>query len=499
MLPKELLVGTIALGLVNHAYLKRYEPKTAHWPLACLLLQPFALVAALRFLLPSSGISPTTTSVLICTSAFLLTLVSSIVAYRLSPWHRLAHIPGPMHRKVTKLFTVVEAVMGRRHLVLKDLHERYGDVVRVGPNDVSIVNADAVKAVLGSGGLPKSDNYHVFSDATLSSRNLLSLSGPEHANRRRVWNRGMSSAALKDYEVLLQPRLELLMERLDAFAKGKQEVDLAQWLSYLPADFMGDIAFGGGFELLRDGEDRDGIYTLIKLGVKAMSIQAQIPWIAPTLNLVPAALEILRRLHAFGAARAAERMKVGPKTHKDLWYHLMDEEGHEKTPPKLIDVLTDGAMTIVAGSDTTAMSLTAFMYCMLTNREMYSRARTEVDNVYPDAQAIFDSEKHDEGGSLIRRLPDKATGYTDWEGQTPRAETQGYPPAVALTRYSRRKGKGKGLHPVVPLRIIMTTIHSTEDSLPFATRTRPRRSQRWRSSTVADDDDDASDYFWSPP
>nr|GAT46345.1 predicted protein [Mycena chlorophos] len=144
MLPKELLVGTITLGLVNHAYLKRYEPKTAHWPLASLLLQPFALAAALRFLLPSSGISLTTTTVFICTNAFLSTLVVSIVAYRLSPWHRLAHIPGPMHRKVTKLFTVVEAVMGRRHLVLKDLHERsVNDVL----NDVTHFD-DAVTAIL---------------------------------------------------------------------------------------------------------------------------------------------------------------------------------------------------------------------------------------------------------------------------------------------------------------------------------------------------------------
>ena len=36
-----------------------------------------------------------------------------------------------------------------------ELHKKYGPIVRVGPNELSIADVAAIPAVLGSGGLPK--------------------------------------------------------------------------------------------------------------------------------------------------------------------------------------------------------------------------------------------------------------------------------------------------------------------------------------------------------
>ena len=45
-------------------------------------------------------------------------------------------------------------------------------------------------------------------------------------------------------------------------------IDLAKWLSYFTTDFMGDMAFGGGFELMRDDGDKEGIWTMIESGMR---------------------------------------------------------------------------------------------------------------------------------------------------------------------------------------------------------------------------------------
>lgn len=38
-----------------------------------------------------------------------------------------------------------------------------------------------------------------------------------------------------------------------------------KWIPLLDSfDFMGDMAFGGGFELMRDGGDREGIWNLME-------------------------------------------------------------------------------------------------------------------------------------------------------------------------------------------------------------------------------------------
>jgi hypothetical protein len=41
-------------------------------------------------------------------------------------------------------------------------------------------------------------------------------------------------------------------------------IDLNAWLSYFATDFMGDMAFGGGFELLRAGRDEGGLLSTLK-------------------------------------------------------------------------------------------------------------------------------------------------------------------------------------------------------------------------------------------
>ena len=97
------------------------------------------------------------------------------MAYRLSPLHPLAHYPGPVQYRISKLVFGLEATRGYSHYRLKDLHARYGDVVRIGtcfhrdthetsvpevirpgPNELSINDVDAIGPVLGSTGLPKS-------------------------------------------------------------------------------------------------------------------------------------------------------------------------------------------------------------------------------------------------------------------------------------------------------------------------------------------------------
>jgi hypothetical protein len=41
---------------------------------------------------------------------------------------------------------------GKQYLNIKALHDRYGDLVRVGPNEVSIRTVDAVIPILGATG-----------------------------------------------------------------------------------------------------------------------------------------------------------------------------------------------------------------------------------------------------------------------------------------------------------------------------------------------------------
>lgn len=161
----------------------------------------------------------------------------------------------------------------------------------VGPNEISTIDISILSSVLGADGMPKGPLWDARVDPDIKVRSLIATrSLHEHARRRKRWNRGFSTAAVKGYEPIVSRRALQLVEELKTRSEGldggdrRQPVDLAEWFSFFTYvchifssrkiennfslydrfDFMGDMAFGGGFELMRDGGDREGIWKLME-------------------------------------------------------------------------------------------------------------------------------------------------------------------------------------------------------------------------------------------
>lgn len=63
--------------------------------------------------------------------AFLYGVWTSMIFYRLF-LHPLRHFPGPLWAKVTKLWHVGKCLRSKNHLLLEDLHAKYGSFIRTG-------------------------------------------------------------------------------------------------------------------------------------------------------------------------------------------------------------------------------------------------------------------------------------------------------------------------------------------------------------------------------
>ncbi|KAF7330930.1 Cytochrome P450 [Mycena venus] len=296
------------LGPVVHLFCHVYEPRTALQGLALIVLAPAILMS-----IGDAGTSPIESYLF-----FIGSLSLSIILYRLSPLHPLYHVPGPIVWRITKLAGMWMSFTGHQHLYFKWAHDKYGPVIRTGPNEVSVVDAEAVVSVLGSGGLPKGEYYQARQDPK-APLNLVVLQGDAHANRRRLWNRGMSTESLKEYEAIIAKRAVQLLDCIIDSSES-DHLDLAAWISFFSFDVMGDMAFGGGFELLRDEADRTNIWPIIEHFAVMASIYSHVPWAARTLQLIP--LPSRDRLRKFGSDNALRRLR-STSTTKDLWYHLV--------------------------------------------------------------------------------------------------------------------------------------------------------------------------------
>ncbi|KAG7094273.1 hypothetical protein E1B28_007877 [Marasmius oreades] len=315
-------------------------------------------------------------------------LLISIVLYRLSSFHPLARHPGPLLAKCTKFWGVYQASTGKLHVKYLELHRHYGPVVRTGPNELSICDVNAVQPVLGSDGLGKGNLWdgrrmpHSKGTAHIGIRDTT-----EHMKRRKPWNKAFSTSRIKAYEPIMRARLHQLLESLDDEADKKRSVDLAKWLSFFAYDFMGDMAFGAGFELMRNG-DAQGLWKIMEDGMILFAMTQHVPWFFDLLFSIPGLGSTLGsasiKLEDFIIRTATDRQKRGSALMgEDISTYLLDENSANPKPPDFETYANEAILAVVAGSDTTATTLSCAIHHLVRDKSIFFRLRDEIDEVFP--------------------------------------------------------------------------------------------------------------------
>ncbi|KAF8989690.1 high nitrogen upregulated cytochrome P450 monooxygenase 2 [Cyathus striatus] len=380
-----MLLPSVLSGLVLHFAFNKLE-KT-YLLLLERLLAVFPLLPA-YFLWPYCSYTALFFAYAVCYA----TLVSSTLAYRLSPLHPLYKYPGPILAKCTKLWGIYQTYTGKAHIATLGLHRKYGSVVRTGPNELSITEVDAVQPVLGLDGLRKGPIW----DGRRASVNkrYASVIGmrntAEHLQRRKYWNKGLNISSIKEYQPILKKRVNQLADLLKTKASEKRPVDLAELLSFFAYDFMGDMAFGGGFELMRDG-DTEHLWKLMENGIIVHSYSQHIPWAAPLLLDLSNAGKASEKLSAFSIEQSRKRMEHG-SSERDLSSYLLGEVSNSLKPLHFEEYSAEASLVIIAGSDTTATVLSNIFFNLIIHRNIYDRLRVEVEEYYPRSEGVGPTE-----------------------------------------------------------------------------------------------------------
>jgi cytochrome P450 len=133
---------------------------------------------------------------------------------------------------VTSLWYARGLIRGTVPCDILRLHEQYGEIVRIAPDELSYTNPIAWKEIYGhkksgQAELQKDKKYH----AGLGKEPLLINANREyHAFLRKQLSHGFSDGALRRQEPLIQEYLNKLMQQLqDKSQNGLVAVDLAMW------------------------------------------------------------------------------------------------------------------------------------------------------------------------------------------------------------------------------------------------------------------------------
>jgi hypothetical protein len=170
---------------------------------------------------------------------FLTVLPVSIAVYWLL-WlvyavtlHPLATVPGPFWASTSRLWYMYRIYVGDMHNVQRRLHEQYGPIVRIAPNEVSTTELSAIPKIYRTQSpLTKTDFYSVWGGGNISEQldTFAQTNEKVHSNYRRIVNPVYTLSNVLKSEHHINKVSMLFMKRLGEHADRKEDINLGTWM-----------------------------------------------------------------------------------------------------------------------------------------------------------------------------------------------------------------------------------------------------------------------------
>lgn len=148
-------------------------------------------------------------------------------------WHPLSSIPGPLWACISRTWLMYHHGVGDVDIATRQLHARYGPIVRIAPDEVTVADPSALPLIFpAQKPLQKTDWYIPWRPKGLGSQPDLFTQTDEkaHTAYRKIVGGVYSMSSTLRSEAGLDEMLELFMERLAGFADRGKEFDFGLWL-----------------------------------------------------------------------------------------------------------------------------------------------------------------------------------------------------------------------------------------------------------------------------
>lgn len=214
-------------------------------------------------------------------------------------------------------------------------------------------------------------------------------SNAEHAVKRKMFSRAFSEKALREnWEGVVLEKTKLAVSRIcEDAARGGGKVDVMKWWMFYSTDVSTHLMFGESFHALERGDSSE--FTRITQNMlKGSGISVELPWLATFLRLlpVPSVQELFggERILLRYSTRAVDNMKSvdgGTNSARNIFARLAEES--EKGDERLsdLDVKIEAMNLIVAGADTTGVTLTYLTWVILKHPHIRERLLREIETL----------------------------------------------------------------------------------------------------------------------
>ncbi|KAK8078510.1 hypothetical protein PG996_004680 [Apiospora saccharicola] len=298
---------------------------------------------------------------------------------------------------------------------IHSLHQRYGPVVRITPQDVAVADLDGFAQIhrVGSAFL-KGPWYDSVKPGIFRERDP-----KKHSERRRLFARAFSKTALRaNWEPAVRQTVEKAVGRIKAEAMMQQQqqkknkkpttgkkgsddaddedgdvigkADILKWWTFMATDVIAHLSFGESFDMVGLGRTTPYIHA-IQSSLLSTGLRWELPWLHAVARQLPiqAVQEVVNcdPILAEGSSKAVRNLRESGGA-QNLFSQMVakSEDPHAEREDKEaqtrhlsdLSVRLEASNFIVAGSDTTASTMTYLVWAVLKRPQLQRRLEAEV-------------------------------------------------------------------------------------------------------------------------
>ncbi|KAF2100215.1 putative cytochrome P450 [Rhizodiscina lignyota] len=321
----------------------------------------------------------------------LIPVFVALIAYRLI-FHPLAKFPGPKLAAATQWYEFYWDVVHHGKLVfkLRELHQKYGPIVRISPRELHIQDSEFYDELYApKNRKPDKDTEWV----KFSMPGSIFSTAPHelHRIRRAPLNPFFSKRSVAQLESLIAEKIEKLRNRFERASDTGEVILLDAAFMALTTDVISDYAFAHEWNYLDEPDFNRQWLQTIRGVFQSGQLGRHFPWMQDFMQqlprswvkiLVPPLYYILewREQVKREIAKVFESKDDEMKPSRRTIFHELKTSDLLPQELTLQRVADEATIIVGAGAETTARTLMLLMFNLFTHEDILRKLRDELSN-----------------------------------------------------------------------------------------------------------------------
>ncbi|KZF21950.1 cytochrome P450 [Xylona heveae TC161] len=318
----------------------------------------------------------------------LVSLILSNAVFNLY-FHPLKNFPGPWFAGASRLWYSLKVFQGRHKYAIKTLHDDYGLVVRIAPNELSYIDPGAWNDIYGknahhNGSHTLEKETGTFGAGFGNSETLVDADSTTYKAQKKNALRGFSHQELiKKGGIMTFYADDFIQNLKNSFEKGNLgAVNIDAWIGNTILDIHGKLVIGQDFGAIHRGP-------LLHFIVKSMHKAVTVIQYVALLQYLPRVFTSLLSLPIFPRRDIFAVFSNLPPLGPAINERIATEKGLDKSSDMVHHMMAEGTIDhdtirknsfilILSGVETLPGYICSILYYLLENPQYFAKASNEI-------------------------------------------------------------------------------------------------------------------------